>query len=345
MCTSIARRCYLSFLAAAAALIVAPPGGTFSVSAQTVQLRLVSTAWSPFTNGLGQPRFALDLVEEGLKRIRVSSTTSIVEPAQFTQALLSDTFDGSAAVWRDAEREKVLLFSQSYLENRLVLVGRKGADVSATNMSALKGKRIAIVEGYAYGDIDNAGPTFVRLRNDEASLTELLRAGVDYALIDELVVEYIVSNHSKESQTRLEIGKTPLVVRQLFFAVRRTRPDAETIIKNFNAQLRGMIVDRTYHRLLHVGWIRADIDGDGVPEYIPASDKAGPTAPQHVYSLFSSEPTASQPASKTIEISPRFYLGGSIYTDWATVPDPFKVHDSQSPDPNRSTATIFKFVW
>ena len=42
---------------------------SLAVSAQTTQLRLVSTAWSPFTNEPGQPRFALDLVEAGLGRI------------------------------------------------------------------------------------------------------------------------------------------------------------------------------------------------------------------------------------------------------------------------------------
>ena len=33
------------------------------LSAQTAPLKLVSTAWPPFTNAAGQPRFALDLVE------------------------------------------------------------------------------------------------------------------------------------------------------------------------------------------------------------------------------------------------------------------------------------------
>src|SRR5580765_7023094 len=145
-------------VAAAVALLISTLlGWALSVSAQTVTLRLVSTAWSPFTNVSGQPRFALDLVEAALKRIGAASATSIVEPAKFTAALLSPTFDGSAAVWHSPEREQALLFSKPYLENRLVLVGRLGADVSAASLSALRGKRIALVEGYAYGDIDNTG--------------------------------------------------------------------------------------------------------------------------------------------------------------------------------------------
>ncbi|HVH28471.1 MAG TPA: transporter substrate-binding domain-containing protein [Vicinamibacterales bacterium] len=311
------------------------------VSAQTDQLRLVSTAWPPFTNEPGRPRFALDLVEAALHRIGLRTSTTIVEAARFTSSLLND-FDGSGAVWRDDERERVLLFSQPYLENRLILVGRTGADVSAAALGDLKGKRIAIVEGYSYGEaVDRAGPTFVRSRSEEDSLALLLGGSVDYTLMDDLVVQYIVDNYAKEAQTRLALGSKPLVTRPLYFAVRRTRPDAQAIINRFNAQLRGMIADRTYHQLLHVSWIEADIDSDGRAEYVPYSDRAGPQEPQRAYALFST----TQPKPQSGDGERRFYLGGTIYTDWATVPQTYKGYDSQHPDPARSTGSIFTFRW
>ena len=128
-------------------------------AAQPAPLRLVSTAWPPFTNPPRQPRFALDLVEDALRRSNLTAKTTIVSAAQFTPSLLSGLFDGSAAAWKDPERERGLIFSQPYLENRLVLVGRRGADVSAKALSDLTGKRIAIVEGYWYGDaIGGPGP-------------------------------------------------------------------------------------------------------------------------------------------------------------------------------------------
>jgi ABC-type amino acid transport substrate-binding protein len=304
-------------------------------------LSLVSTAWPPFTNAPGLPRFALDLVEDALRRIDVTAATSIVDAGQFTPAILSGQFDGSAAAWKDAERERALLFSQPYLENRLVLVGQRGANTSAKKLNELGGKRVAIVGGYAYGDaIDLTGPTFVRTRSEEDSLTQLLRGAVDYTLMDELVVNYIVSNYPNESAARLAIGTTPLLTRELCFAITRTRADAESIITRFNAQLRGMIADRTYHRLLQVDWIRADVDGDGVPEYVPVNDRPGPKEPLRVYTLFSEPGTAEKPAGK-----PGFYVGGNIYRDWASVPESYKDINSQFPDSRRSQASIFKFTW
>jgi len=313
-------------------------------SPQAVPLRLVSTAWTPFTNEAGQPRFALDLVEAALGRISLTASTTIVEPARFTPALLSNTFDGSGAAWKDAERERALIFSQPYLENRLILVGRKDEDVSAAALTDLKGKRIAIVEGYAYGDaIEKSGAVLVRSRGEEDSLSLLLGNKTDYVLMDDLVVQYIVNNYPNEAKTRLNVGSKPLLTRPLYFAVRRARPDAESIIKGFNSQLRGMIADRTYHKLLHVPWISADIDGDGRPEFVPESDRAGTTPPKSAYTLFLDDPGTSKP--KPLDSKSRFYVGGNIYSDWASVPNRYKAEDQRHPDAERSTASIFSFRW
>jgi len=312
------------------------------LAAQNRELRLVSTVWPPFTNERGQARFALDLVEEATKRYSVRTSTAIVQASAFTSSLLTGPYDGSAAAWKDSERDKVLLFSQPYLENRLILVGRKGSNVSALELGMLTGKRIAIVDGYSYGEgLETRGPTFVRAQSEEDSLQRMLKGEADYTLMDELVVQYIVEHYEEQARTKLQIGTTPLVTRNLYFAVRRSLPDAQSIIDKFNAQLKSMIVDRTYHRLLHVKWIRADVDGDGIAEYIPADDKPGPQAPSLAYTLFSTAP--DQQYRDTPPTG--FYVGGNIYRNWAAVPEAYKGNDNFQPDARRSTASIFTFSW
>jgi polar amino acid transport system substrate-binding protein len=327
--------------AATLGLLLAVAAMSVVGAAQTTTLRFVSTAWPPFTNQTGQVRFALDLVEAAMGRIGVSTTTTIVDAGEFTSALLAGPFDGSAATWKDAERERVLLFSQPYLENRLILVGRRGSDVSAATLGALKGKRIVIVEGYSYGDaIDNAGPTFVRSRGEEDSLRLLLTESVDYMLMDEVVVQYIADHHAEEARAKLQLGSTPLVTRPLYLAVRRTLPDAQSIIERFNTQLRDMIRDRTYHRLLHVNWIRADVDGDGVAEYVFHSDRSGLVEPQRAYAVLITEKPTTQPTSPR-----RYFFGGAVYNGWSSVPDRYKVADPGGPNPNQPVARIFTFRW
>ena len=329
----------------ALAVLLAAGAGSLATSAQTTQttsLRLVSTAWAPFTNEAGKPRFALDLVEEGLRRGNIKTTTTIVDAAQFTSALLTGPYEGSAAAWRDAERDKALVFSKPYLENRLILVGRRGSDVAAATLTALAGKRVAIVGGYSYGDlIDTAGPTFVRSLSEEDSLSQLLGSKVDYTLMDELVVQYILLNHPAEAKSRLQLGTKPLITRQLYLAVRRSVPDAAAIVDGFNAQVRSMIADGTYHRLLQVDWITADVDGDGTAEYVARSTKAGKTAPQQAYPLIWTDPGATPPR---VQLSPRIYVGGAFYNSWTDVPDHYKV-STDRPAISRSTASVFTFTW
>jgi hypothetical protein len=112
-----------------------------------------------------------------------------------------------------------------------------------------------------------------------------------------------------------------------------------------------MITDRTYHRLLHVDWIAADVDNDGLAEYVPGSDRAGAAEPRRAYTLFSatetSKTTLSTPQAQLgpNDTKPRFYLGGNIYRDWATVPDVYKLTGDSIPNPARSTGTVFRFAW
>jgi ABC-type amino acid transport substrate-binding protein len=313
-----------------------------AVSAQERELKLVSTIWPPFTGEPGKSRIALDLVEHAFGRIGVKAAITHVDNDQYTPALISGPYDGSAAAWRDKQREEVLLYSEPYLENRLVLVARRGGNVSASSFAALKGRRIAIVEGYAYGDIDSAGPTFIRSRSEENSISLLLNQAVDYALMDELVVQYIVDNYPEEAKTRLQIGRTALLMRPLHLALRKSTPGAQGILDKFNAQIKVMITDRTYHKLLHVDWIRADVDGDGVLENIAAGDKALKTEPQRSYSIFSS-PELEKAVKK--DQPERYFFGGAVYNGWSSVPDAFKVDHLDRTDAQHPTARIFTFSW
>src|SRR5262245_50765971 len=90
----------------AAIVALSCAAGSLVISAQPVPLTLISTAWPPFTNAPGQPRFALDLVEAALGRIGITAKIAIVSAAQFTPSLLGGQFDGSAAAWKDPERER-----------------------------------------------------------------------------------------------------------------------------------------------------------------------------------------------------------------------------------------------
>jgi polar amino acid transport system substrate-binding protein len=251
-------------------------------------------------------------------------------------------FDGSPAVWRDPERETKLVYSKPYLENRLVLVARKGDDVSAPALPALAGKRIALVDGYAYGDALQVpkGPTYVAASTVEQSLEKVLAGDADYALMDELVVQYLLTNYPNEVKTRLAIGTEPLLVRTLHFALRRNVVGAESIVARFDAEMTKMIADHSYQLLLRVGWMEADVDGDGRTELVPVSDQAGQTPPVRRYELVTV--TAYKPKP---DAPKRFFLGGKVYEGWTNVPEKYKVMDANRTPQGTQIVPVFSFKW
>ncbi|MEX1310712.1 MAG: transporter substrate-binding domain-containing protein [Candidatus Sulfomarinibacteraceae bacterium] len=290
------------------------------------ELRLGSDEWPPFTGSHGKQRAALELIHTALDRAGYQATTTIDEWRRVEAAIRRGDLDGSAAMWRTEAREKTLLFSAPYLENRLVLIGRRGSDVSATRMTDLAGKRVAAVGQYAYGEdvTQAAGVLFVKAKNDQDSLDKLLAGEVEYMLVDELVVQHLLTFQPDEVAANLEIGFTPLARRPLHFAIRRDIPNAEKIVQAVDNEIVKMQGDGSYSEILQIGWIRVDVDGDGLYELVPFGDQVGETPPRSVYDVFGDMPDDDEPPEKK-----RILVGGDIYQGWDAIPDRYKQPPSQ----------------
>ncbi len=300
------------------AVIVALP----AIATENPELRLASDSWPPFTDEADHQRVAVDLVHTALERAGIGAATTVIDWKDVENGLRKATIDGSAAMWHTEQREKTLLFSRPYLENRLVIIGRKGSDVAAKRMSDLAGKRVAAVGRYAYGDEIGkaAGVHFVNGRNDQDNLNKLLAGDVEYMLVDTLVARYLVANQPEEAATKLEIGSTPLARRMLHFAIRREVPGAEKTIAAFNEEIQKMLTDGTYAAILQVGWIRVDVDGDGRTEVVALGDSVGEIPPGSVYDVFGDAPDAAMVAPE----KQRIFVKGNVYEGWAAIPDAYK---------------------
>jgi hypothetical protein len=120
----------------------------------------------------------------------------------------------------------------------------------------LRGKRIALVEGYACGDgIVTSGVIPVRSTSEQDRLSLVLAGKADYVLMDEVVVRHprALSQRGEDAAERRDDA---LVRRSLYLA--GDRPDAASIVEAL--QCPAPRRDRrscTCHRLLHVAWIVA----------------------------------------------------------------------------------------
>ena len=305
-------------------------------------LRLVSDTWPPFTGEVGQPRVALALVHRALERTGREAETRILEAgfAEVLESIARDEADGSAALWRTPEREKSLIFSKPYLENRLVLVGRAGSDVDLQGISQLAGRRVGVVSAYAYRELLDVkpGPILVESASDTASLRRLLDGEVDYVLADELLIHHLVTSQAEQAAAALAIGRFPLVSRSLHFAVRRDLPDAEELVRRFDDEIRTMMSDGSYHEILDVDWLWADLDGDGKSELILGGVRAGTAPPTGGYGPLSQQPVPAQE-----EPPDGYVVEGVVYDGWDTIPERYKVDIDRTRMPVDPAIPVFRF--
>ena len=316
--------------------------------AEATELHLASDAWPPFTNEAGEPRFAIDMVQEALRRAGVKARFSILpEFGAVITGLQEARFDGSAALWRSGERETYLLYSRRILENRLILVGRKDSDVSAASFAGLAGKSLAMVGSYAYGEtVESAqGPEITEGVSDQKNLELLLQGKVDYILVDDLLMQHVMINQAHEAESFLEIGTNPILRRSLHFGIRRDLPGAGSIIERFNTEILKMLIDGTYNRILQLNWIRTDVDGDGRMELILRGTRAGVAAPGTVYGFRRPgvEGLLVEPPDAPESEEDRYWIDGKMYETWEDVPSYYKTADQSQLDPQKGHNGLFNF--
>ncbi len=290
------------------------------VMAQDITLKLASNVWPPFTNISEKNAVASDLVAEALHRSGIKVNNEIVEFDEILSSIKTGAVDGIPALWENHNRDGFMLFSEPYLYNQLVLVSKKGAPVNLSSFSELKGKKVAVVGAYAYGDKLNQteGLELVLGKNDQENLSKLLKEEVDYMLVDALLIHFLLRHQPEEVEEHLEVGSQTMLVKPLHFALHKDYPNAAEIIADFNKQITTMKSDGTYNRILHLNWIRIDVNGDGKMELVLHGVHAGETAPISSYNLMSHDADATKD-------SIGYYIDGKHYTSWDHVPAHYKV--------------------
>jgi polar amino acid transport system substrate-binding protein len=291
----------------------------FALAAPAAPIKLVSDVWPPFTDEDKKPHEALDLVQGALQRAALRSTSTIMTFSAALAGLEQGKFDGSAALWKTPERERYLLFSKPYLENRLLLVARKGESVAFSRMAELRGKRLALTRGYGYGDAVTKAPgvQIVYRDSDTECLRAVLAKEADYLLLDELMVRHLYAFYADKANELIVPGLAPIVRYPLHFALRKDYPNAAKIMADFDRNIERMMADGTYNVVLHVPWIATDTNGDGVPEFVTTKKKLAPQQSGDPAKNFASYPVFyPEPTAPNMNRTPTYLVDGKSYNTW-----------------------------
>jgi polar amino acid transport system substrate-binding protein len=311
---------------------------TLPLMADTLRLQLGYDDWPPFTGKPETPRVAIDLVSRALARIGVEADMLQIESGKFADLFTAERYHGSPALWRNPEREAQLVFSNPIYENRMVLLGRKGSGAARMELADLRGKKVGVVGGYAYGEeVENSGAVFVRGKSDLDNIVRMLNGEFELMLVNELLVRYAIRGQERDFNSHAEVGSHPITRRPLYFAVKKSVPGAEEIIRKFNEEMNRMLRDGSLHEILGFSWIVMDLDGDGKMELVFHGENIDSPDARDVYTRFSRE------GEKPEQMQKWFHLGGKWYASWEEVPDRFKrVLESQAQDVWYQTQGIWR---
>ncbi len=302
---------------------------------QNTELKLTTDVWPPFTDVAGNKSILTTLVQEALYRRDINSSIEFEKPGITIERIDKGDFDGSPTLWKSPEREAKYVYSEPYLYNQLILVGRKGSDVSIGSFSELKGKRLGVVDHYAYGNFEKENEIeLVKGASNQKNLEKLLSEEIDYMLVDALLIQYMLKYQLNDVTAHLAIGQNPLLVKSLHMAIRKDIPNAEEIMKGFNEEIDEMIEDGTFNEILELNWVQADIDGDGKTELILGGDLAGTSAPQNIYGLMMDESYKEKNEPK------QYYVDGKLYESWDDIPKSYKLDLPKDDIPTEEDAKV-----
>jgi polar amino acid transport system substrate-binding protein len=276
-------------------------------NAQEAALHLGSDVWPPFTNEEDKTSLALDIVREALSRGAVSVKTSILKFNDVLSEINQGSLDGSGAIWKTTEREASLLYSEPYLENRLILIGLKETEVNIQDISDLDGQKIGLVANYAYGDqlLKAENINIVYGTSDQENLEKLFDRKIDLMLVDEILIKYLLKYQFNEAQTYLNIADTPFTTQKLYLAIKKEILKAEDIISDFNANIKEMMLDGTYNKILNLDVLELDVNGDGVMELVFNANATEDDTSETSYSIFYYDPSDKKRT--------QYYLNGKSY--------------------------------
>jgi len=256
-------------------------------------LKLANDEWPPFITTGEQKGVAEQLVCAALERsgwscsVQVQPWETVLDEAQ------SGAIDGIVAAWRTPEREAYLLFSESYITNRIIAVVNSAVPVDLLSIAGLAGLKVAMVSGYAYGaeiEQKTIASTIVSAPDSLAAMQAVQNGLADAALVDELVAMELTQTGKVSG---VVLTETVLATRELHFAMSMKNPRASDIIRDFEREYKAMLADGTVSEILNVDWLATEFGHPGrtdivLRDGVSMDDLNHPSKTGSVYSLGSS---------------------------------------------------------
>jgi polar amino acid transport system substrate-binding protein len=212
-----------------------------SGSAQAQQtLKLMANTSPPYADRqLPQQGLALEIVKHVFAGTGYAPDIAIESWARALEGAEIGVYDGLATAWYTPERDRDLMFSEPYLDSRLIILKLRTQPGNYSSLQQLAGARLGVRVDYAYG-IDFAAIENLQLVEENhliQNLLNLLNGSVDFVIGDQRTVVMQLNEYLADQVTRFEVLDIELPSRARHVAINRSLADHDKIIAAFNSAL------------------------------------------------------------------------------------------------------------
>jgi polar amino acid transport system substrate-binding protein len=222
-----------------------------SASAETV--RMLANTSPPYADRkLPEQGLALELVTHIMQRAGYDTQMQIETWARAMEGVRIGLYDALATAWHSEEREKDFIFSEPYLDSRLILVSLRSNPVIFRNLGQLQGRRLGVRSDYAYGIDFESIPGLMLVEENHLiqNLMDLLNGRVDVVIGDQRTMALQLNEYLQTQRHEFEVAPISLPGRSRHVAASREVANSEAMIAAFNKALAETIKDGSHAAII-----------------------------------------------------------------------------------------------
>jgi polar amino acid transport system substrate-binding protein len=195
---------------------------------------------------------SVEIADAALRTQGYTVSNRIMPWARALEETRQGRIDVILDAWWSQERSEGFIFSRPYINGPVKFLKRAGDPFRYSDTSSLKGKSIALVRNYAYGDeflnATNYEPVLVTHFLQGAYMLSLGR--VDLAIENELVARSRFKRDAPELLNKLQFAEQPLGDHYVYVIAGYKHPEHLKIIGAFNKGLKVILENGTYRKIL-----------------------------------------------------------------------------------------------
>ena len=209
--------------------------------AHTLDL-LVEDDWYPYAairNGKAEG-MAVEIVQAAYRAVGVRVRFQSMPYARCMRLTEIGRYAGCFNSLKDSTTEPVFLFGQQPLFTATIGIYATADWPQPTTVSALRGKRVGLTNGYTYGSKVERDRDMIKeyAVSDLANLRKLVRKRLDYVLVYTRVADYLIGHHPNDLGRRL-VRVGTVIETPLYLSFSRANLRGETAMRQLD---RGMII-------------------------------------------------------------------------------------------------------